>query len=166
MLATMEGIETRKRVRRTRSSAASDSGGRAAPVKAVATASSDREGDWRYIVRNAQGLIITIACCITAIICVWIAFGRGTTSASTRRFQTIDFVDVDGKTLIKFDRETGHAWRLAKMRIPVGARKADGSTGLQLVAGWEEIGPTFDDAVQTTWRKMGKPGQLTQGRSD
>jgi hypothetical protein len=160
MLATMEGIDPRKRVRRTRSSANSESSARSAPAKAVATASSEREGDWRYVIRNLQGLVITFACCITAIVCVWIAFGRGTTTASTRRFQTIDFEDEDGKTLLKFDRESGRAWRLAKMRIPVGARKADGSTGLQLVAGWEEIGPTFDEAVQDTWRKMGKPGQM------
>ncbi|MGI8480575.1 MAG: hypothetical protein ACR2MF_00660 [Chthoniobacterales bacterium] len=111
---------------------------------------------WRYVVRNMQAIVITLVVCITAIVCVWIASSRAPATAAPR-FQTIDFDDEDGKTLLKFDRESGRAWRLAKMRIPVRARKADGSAGPQLVAGWEEISPSFEQGVQDTWHRLGAP---------
>ncbi len=111
---------------------------------------------WRYVVRNLQAIVITLAVCVTAIVCVWIASSRAPAAAAPR-FQTIDFDDDDGKTLLKFDRESGRAWRLAKMRVPVRARKADGSMGPQLVAGWEEISPSFEQGVQDTWHRMGAP---------
>ena len=111
---------------------------------------------WRYVLRNMQGVIITLAVCVTAIVCVWIASSRPPAAAGPR-FQTIDFDDEDGKTLLKFDRESGRAWRLAKMRVPVRARKADGSSGPQLVAGWEEISPSFEQGVQETWHRLGAP---------
>jgi hypothetical protein len=114
------------------------------------------EMGWRYMIRNLQPVVITLALCVTAIICVWIASSR-TPATAAPRFQTIDFDGEEGKTLLKFDRESGRAWRLEKMRIPVRARKADGSTGPQLVAGWEEISPTFEQGVQDTWHRMGAP---------
>ncbi len=111
---------------------------------------------WHYLIRNLQPVVIALAFCLTAIVCVWIASSR-TPSSAAPRFQTIDFDDEEGKTLLKFDRESGRAWRLSKMRIPVRARKADGSTGPQLVAGWEEISPSFEQGVQETWHRMGAP---------
>ena len=114
------------------------------------------ESGWRYVIRNLQPVVVTVALCVTAIVCVWIASSR-TSSGSAPRFQTIDFDDEDGKTLLKFDRESGRAWRLTKMRVPVRARKADGSTGPQLVTGWEEISPSFEQGVQDTWHRFGAP---------
>ncbi|MGI9114742.1 MAG: hypothetical protein ACR2FX_06850 [Chthoniobacterales bacterium] len=114
------------------------------------------DSGWRYIIRNLQPVVVTLALCITAIVCVWIASSRTATSTGPR-FQTIDFDDEDGKTLLKFDRESGRAWRLARMRVPVRARKADGSTGPQLVTGWEEISPSFEQGVQDTWHRFGAP---------
>ena len=114
------------------------------------------EMGWRYVIRNLQPVVVTLALCVTAIICVWIASSRRP-PAAVPRFQTIDFDDEEGKTLLKFDRESGRAWRLSQMRIPVRARKADGSTGPQLVAGWEEISPSFEQGVQDTWHRMGAP---------
>ena len=114
------------------------------------------ENGWRYAVRSLQPVVITLVLCVTAIICVWIASSKAPATAGPR-YQTIDFDDEEGKTLLKFDRESGRAWRLEKMRVPVRARKADGSTGPQLVAGWEEISPTFEQGVQDTWHRMGAP---------
>ena len=76
---------------------------------------------WRYAIRSLQPVVITLALCVTAIICVWIASNRAPATAGPR-YQTIDFDDEDGKTLLKFDRESGRAWRLEKMRVPVRAR--------------------------------------------
>jgi hypothetical protein len=114
------------------------------------------EMGWRYAIRSLQPVVITLALCVTAIICVWIASSR-TPATAAPRYQTIDFDDEEGKTLLKFDRESGRTWRLEKMRVPVRARKADGSTGPQLVAGWEEISPSFEQGVQDTWHRMGAP---------
>lgn len=124
--------------------------------------------DWRRALHeNFTTVVITLAGCVTAIICVWIAFGRGVSGGDSSggggrfapgpRFQTIEFEDEDGKTLLKFDRESGRAWRLSKMRVPVRARKADGSVGPELVAGWVEIAATLDAGVQDTWEKLGAP---------
>jgi hypothetical protein len=114
------------------------------------------EKGWRYVIRNLQLVVVTLALCVTAIICVWIASSRRPVTAAPR-YQTIDFDDEEGKTLLKFDRESGRMWRLETMRIPVRARKADGSTGPQLVSGWEEISPSFEQGVQDTWHRMGAP---------
>jgi hypothetical protein len=159
----------RKRARKSRAVAELTEGGQArktelpltVPVAqpAMLTASPSMaapEMGWRYFLRNLQPVVITLALCVTAIICVWIASSR-TPAAAAPRFQTIDFDDEEGKTLLKFDRESGRAWRLEKMRVPVRARKADGSTGPQLVAGWEEISPSFEKGVQDTWHRMGAP---------
>ena len=131
------------------------------PVTQAATLSpagalAGAEASWRYILRSLQPLVMALAFCLTAIVCVWIASSRTPASAAPR-YQTIDFDDEDGKTLLKFDRESGRAWRLAKMRVPVRARKADGSLGPQLVAGWEEISPSFEQGVQDTWHRFGAP---------
>jgi hypothetical protein len=126
---------------------------------AMLTATRDHGGPeigWRYAIRSLQPVVITLALCVTAIICVWIASNKAPATAGPR-YQTIDFDDEEGKTLLKFDRESGRAWRLEKMRVPVRARKADGSTGPQLVAGWEEISPSFEQGVQETWHRMGVP---------
>jgi hypothetical protein len=161
--------QPRKRTRKTRAvteySAGVGTVGPALPVTvpiAQASMISPAQGPgtpdtgWGYVIRNMQGIVITLAVCVTAIICVWIASSR-TPATAAPRFQTIDFDDEDGKTLLKFDRESGRAWRLAKMRVPVRARKADGSAGPQLVAGWEEISPSFEQGVQETWHKLGAP---------
>jgi hypothetical protein len=111
---------------------------------------------WRYFIRNLQPVVITLALCLTAIICAWIGSSRAPATAGPR-FQTIDFDDGEGKTLLKFDRESGRMWRLETMQVPVRARKADGSIGPQLVAGWEEISPSFEQGVQETWHRMGVP---------
>jgi hypothetical protein len=166
-MALAEG--PRKRVRRSRAVAQLTEGPGAeraelpltVPVAQPAMLASSSGGaapdvGWRYIIRNLQPVVIALAFCLTAIVCVWIASNR-TTISNAPRFQTIDFDDEDGKTLLKFDRESGRAWRLAKMRVPVRARKADGSTGPQLVAGWEEISPSFEQGVQDTWHRMGAP---------
>src|SRR5438132_8908840 len=68
---------------------------------------------WRYVIRNMQAIVITLAVCLTAIICVWITSSR-TPATAAPRFQTSDFDDEAGKTLLKFDRESGRAWRLDK----------------------------------------------------
>ena len=161
--------EPRKRVRKSRAMAEPHGGQTAVPTPLSLTvpvahgamlgqsaAVAAPETGWRYVIRNMQPIVITLVLCVTAIVCVWIASSRSP-GASGPRFQTIDFDDEDGKTLLKFDRESGRAWRLAKMRVPVRARKADGSTGPQLVAGWEEISPSFEQGVQETWHKMGVP---------
>jgi hypothetical protein len=114
------------------------------------------EMGWRYAIRSLQPVVITLALCVTAIICVWIASSR-TPATAAPRYQTIDFDDGEGKTLLKFDRESGRMWRLETMQVPVRARKADGSIGPQLVAGWQEISPSFEQGVQDTWHRMGAP---------
>lgn len=124
--------------------------------------------DWRNAFHESfSAIIITLACCLTAIICTWLAFGRGGSGAGISgrfaqgpRFQTVEFEDEDGKALLKFDSESGRTWRMSKMRVPVGARKADGSVGPELVAGWVEIAPTFEEGVQETWEKMGTPSPV------
>jgi hypothetical protein len=158
----------RKRVRKSRAVATLPAGEPsvtttelplAVPMKQrtmLAAGHGNAEMGWRYAIRSLQPTVITLALCMSAIICVWIASSR-TPTAAAPRYQTIDFDDEDGKTLLKIDRESGRAWRLEKMRVPVRARKADGSTGPQLVAGWEEISPSFEQGVQDTWHRMGAP---------
>lgn len=160
----------RKRARKSRAVAALPSGestvtttelplATTLPQGSMLTASPgniEPELGWRYGIRSLQPVVITLALCVTAIVCVWIGSSRAPTTAASR-YQTLDYDDEDGKTLLKFDRESGRMWRLETMRVPVRARKADGSTGPQLVAGWEEISPSFEQGVQDTWHRMGVP---------
>ncbi|MBV9008720.1 MAG: hypothetical protein JO354_06055 [Verrucomicrobia bacterium] len=162
-MATTTDLEPRKRApRKARALPELADGSTPLPVAVPITqatmlaSGTHGEAGWRYILRNMQPMVMALAFCLTAVICVWITSSR-TPATAGPRYQTIDFDDEDGKTLLKFDRESGRAWRLAKMRIPVRARKADGSSGPQLVAGWEEISPSFEQGVQETWHRMGAP---------